>query len=699
VSTGPLLVEGETCWRLARAGRVSLLVDGAAYFDALAAAIDRAERSILMLGWDFHSRTRLLRDPQADPRADELGSRLDAAARRHPRLRVRLLGWDFAPLFALEREVLPLLRLDRWRHPRVHFRLDDRHPLGGSHHQKLVVIDDALAFCGGFDVTACRWDTPAHAAHEPRRRDPGYGDYRPFHDVQMAVDGEAARRLGELARERWQRATGRRLRPVTDAADPWPGSLPVDLEDVGVGIARTVPAGVDGHGGAREVERLHVAALRAARRFVYLENQYLTSSVLGDVLAERLREAEGPEIVVVVPASCSGWLEEATMGVLRARLVERLRAADRHDRLRIYHPRLPGVGDGELSLHAKIAIVDDRLLRVGSANLSNRSMGVDTECDLAIEDPGSARVGRAIAGFRRRLLAEHLGREPDEVAGAEREEGSLIGAVERLCGGARTLVPLSCEVPGWLDDLVPETVVVDPERPAPIEGLAHDLRWESEIASRVWRRAALGVALVAVLAALWAATPLRHAIDPARLGSLPEVLREGPWGPFLGAGAFTLAALAMLPVTALTAAAALVYGWPVGFATALVGSLLAAVAGYLLGRVLWRDAVRRMAGRRLDRLNRVLARRGTIAVAMVRLLPVAPFTVVNLVAGASRIGLRDFVVGTLLAMTPGTLLLALATDRVAAAWREPDLLHFGVAALLTVLLVGVVVALHRRLAV
>jgi uncharacterized membrane protein YdjX (TVP38/TMEM64 family) len=228
--------------------------------------------------------------------------------------------------------------------------------------------------------------------------------------------------------------------------------------------------------------------------------------------------------------------------------------------------------------------------------------------------------------------------------------------------------------------------------------MARDLRWGTVSAGAAGRRVALGLVAVVLLAALWSWTPLREGLELGRWSSLVELLRSESWGPLLGTGAFAVAALALVPVTALTAAAVLVYGWPLGFATALAGALIGGSAGYLVGRVLWRDAVRRLAGRRLDGLNRALARRGVLAVALVRVLPVAPFTVVNLVAGASRIGFRDFVLGTLVAMAPGTLLLALAADRMAAAWREPDLSHVGLAASFVALLVGVTIALRRRLA-
>lgn len=698
MSEGRILVEGQTCWRLAAAKRVALLVDGAAYFGALAAALERAAHSVLMIGWDFHSRARLRRDAHAEPEADELLSRLDAAVRRRRGLRVHLLGWDFAPLYALDRELLPLLRLDRWSHRRVHFRLDDRHPLGACHHQKIVVIDDALAFCGGLDVTARRWDTPEHGAREPRRAEPGFGEYPPFHDVQMAVDGDAARGLGELARERWRRATGQQLLPVGPSAAAWPEDLPVDIEDVDVGIARTLPALSGKDAEVREVEKLHVESLRAARRFVYMENQYLTSSIVGDVLVERLGERDGPEVLLVLRYSCSGWLEEATMGALRARLLRRLRAADRYDRLRVYHPRLPGVEDSDFTVHSKVTVVDDRLLRIGSANLANRSMGLDTECDLAIEAhrSGSA-VAAAVAGFRARLLAEHLGCQREDVEQAVSREGSLIRAVEKLRGGNRSLEPLEGEVAEWLDHLVPEAAVVDPERPARLQELSEDLDLDAGSRSRVWLRVALGVGTVAVLATLWAWTPLRAWTDPEGLTTALGLLRSNAFGPLFGLMVFAVASLAVVPVTALTVAAALVFGWPLGFAIALIGSVLSGSAGYLIGRALWRDAVRRIAGRRLDALNRALAKRGLLAVVTIRLLPVAPFTVVNLVAGASRLRFRDFVVGTFFAMAPGTLLLALAADRAAAAWLEPDPAHVGVVALLAGLLLAGTIALRRVL--
>src|SRR5262245_46408453 len=248
-------VPGRTCWRRERAGRVAFLVDGSSYFGALAAALERAERRVLIVGWDFHARTRLCPGAPEGEVPDELGPRLDALVRRRPELRVHVLEWDYSLLYALERRLSPWLDSAWGRHERFAFRLDDRHPFGASQHQKLVVVDDALAFTGGLDLTLRRLDTPEHLGDDPRRVAPDGRPYEPFHDVQIAVDGPAARALGELASERWRRATGETLEPVPRGPDPWPDALGADAREATVAIARTEPE-QSGVPAVREVQAL-----------------------------------------------------------------------------------------------------------------------------------------------------------------------------------------------------------------------------------------------------------------------------------------------------------------------------------------------------------------------------------------------------------------------------------------------------------
>src|SRR5439155_1000759 len=290
----PLLVPSRTCWRLERAARLSFLIDGDAYYRALRDVFARARHSIFIVAWDIDSRTVLVPDGAGDGLPEPLGDFLDALVRRQKSLRIYALGWDFAMLYAFEREWLPVYKLDWRTHRRCSFRLDATHPLYASHHQKVIVVDDAVAFVGGLDITQRRWDTTEHRADEPRRRDPAGVPYAPFHDVQAVVDGNAARALGELVRERWVRSGASKPRaPLATPPDLWPRGVETDLDDVDVAIVRTEPP-FEGRRAVHEVRELHLDAIARARRFIFMENQYFTSGLIADALAARLREPARP---------------------------------------------------------------------------------------------------------------------------------------------------------------------------------------------------------------------------------------------------------------------------------------------------------------------------------------------------------------------------------------------------------------------
>lgn len=462
---------GRNCWRVERAERAAVVIDGAAYFRALRECCARARSAITLVGWEIDGRIDLLRDdrPTEDERPRDLGGFLDSLVRTRPDLTVRVLAWDFTWIYALERDWLTPVRLGWTTSDRLIYRTDAKHPVGASHHQKIVVVDDAVAFTGGIDLGPRRWDTPEHAADQPGRRDPSGEPYPPHHDVQLAVSGDAARALGELVRERWRRATGERIEPPPEPDDDrWPESLSPEFRNVRAAIARTEPE-YRGRPEVREIERMFDDTFAAARDTIYIENQYLTSRNVARRLADRLSSEDGPEVVVVVPQRTDGWLERNTMDVLRARVVEQLRSADAHGRLRVLRPQVPGLGDQRANVHAKVTIVDDRVLRVGSANLSNRSMGLDTECDLALVACDDAER-ETVLDVRDRLLSEHLGTDAKNVADARRDRGGLTGAIDALrTDRGRTLVPLDPDPGGSLGDrLVSDSDWLDPERPVDV---------------------------------------------------------------------------------------------------------------------------------------------------------------------------------------------------------------------------------------
>ena len=557
-----ILQPGRNCWRRERAGRVAIAVDGEAYFRAVREAILRARRSVFVIGWDLHSELKLVREGETDGHPEELGELLDFVARRRA-VNVYVLSWDFAMIYMAEREPFPLYKLNWKTHARVRFCMDDKHPVGGSQHQKIVVVDDAVAFCGGLDLSKWRWDTPQHRIDDERRVDPDGKPYPPFHDVQMVVDGQAAAALGELVHERWQRATGQEIDTNRASPDhvPWPDSLQPVMFDVPVAIARTV-AEYAGRQAVREVERLYLDSIAAAEHFIYIENQYLTAHCIAEALVQRLQESDAPEVVIVMPEKTGGWLEQYTMDVLRSRLVKKLRDADSQDRLRLYYPQLSASSETSLMVHAKIMVIDDRFLRVASSNLSNRSMGLDSECDLAIEaDPGSD-TERAIRLFRERLLAEHLDVQVDELAGTMQREESLIKTIESLRGGERTLQRLDTEIDPEIDQMVPESALLDPEQPMSSESfVSHFVPDEHK--PHTARRVVLGMLVLAGLlglAAAWRWTPLGEWLDIDTLIRQAEVLKAHPATPLLVIGSIAVAGFLAIPLTLLVIAAIIGFG-------------------------------------------------------------------------------------------------------------------------------------------
>jgi phospholipase D1/2 len=468
----PVLVPGTTCWRIARADRMAVIVDAAGYFRYAKEAILRARHSVLLIGWDFDTRIKLDRDDPAPHRPNTLGSLLEYVVRHNEGLHVYVLRWDFAALKLLVRGTTPLFLLDCVISSRLHLKLDSHHPAEGCHHQKIAVVDDAIAFCGGIDITLDRWDTTAHLDQDPRRTHPDGTPHGPWHDVTVAVHGEAAKALGDLARHRWFMATGDRIEAPPPGQVRWPDELRAGFHDVDVAIARTEPA-YDGQEEVHEIEALYLAAIRAARRAIYLESQYFSARIIADAVITRLAERGGPEVVIVNPLRSEGELEEEVMGSARAVLLERLRAADHEGRLRFCTPVTQEGAD--IYVHAKVLVVDDMLLRVGSSNINNRSLGLDTECDLAVEarpaDPRAPELRRAILQVRDTLLAEHLGVARDELRRVLDEEGgSLVQTLDRLMRPhGRSLRPFQPPSLSARERRLGETHVLDPRRPEPMD--------------------------------------------------------------------------------------------------------------------------------------------------------------------------------------------------------------------------------------
>lgn len=421
-----------------------LLVDGSDYYRAFFQAAQAAEEYILMTGWQFDTDACLLRGAEA--RKAELPVTflpfLDALCKRNEKLKIYLLAWDFHQIFALERQWLQEVRFNWMTNERIQFIFDSKHHDEGAHHQKFVVIDGRLSFLGGLDLCDQRWDERSHKDPNPLRDSRGE-PHKPFHDVQAYLLGtDVSAELAKLFEHRWRAAGGDalELRQLPANATSYEPEGAVVLNTDRVSLSRTdVFGSPTSTKDCREICDLHLDAISAAERVIYVETQYFTSEELCNGLVKRLR-APGDsalEVVLVLNDKAETFKEEVAVGLAQAKVILDLRKAaegTRHQ-LGIYYtvPETePGVEPERATyIHSKLLIVDDRFLSVGSANWTNRSTSVDTELNASVEseDPGTA-LASSIRRARQDLLAEHLGAPPSETE----ELSGLVSELNRRAG-------------------------------------------------------------------------------------------------------------------------------------------------------------------------------------------------------------------------------------------------------------------------
>lgn len=442
-----ILQSPRNVWCEKPATAFGLLVDGRDYYRAFYEAALAAEEYIVMTGWQFDTDACLLRGDEA--RRAELPvillPFLDALCKRNENLKIYLLAWDFHQIFALERQWLQELRFTWMTSDRIQFIFDSKHHGEGAHHQKFVVIDGRLSFLGGLDLCDQRWDERSHKDPNPLRDSRGE-PHKPFHDVQAYVLGnDIAAELAKLFVDRWQRAGGDALNlcHLPAVATSYEPEDAVVLNAEQVSLSRTdVFGSPTGTKNCREICDLHLDAIAAAERLIYVETQYFSSEELCKALVQRLRVADDSalEVVLVLNDKAETFKEEVAVGLAQAKVILDLRRAvegTRHH-LGIYYT-VPETETGveperATYVHSKLLIVDDRFLSVGSANWTNRSTSVDTELNASVEtqDPDDA-LATSIRRARQSLIAEHLGitsSESDEISGLVRELDRLAHARE-----------------------------------------------------------------------------------------------------------------------------------------------------------------------------------------------------------------------------------------------------------------------------
>jgi phosphatidylserine/phosphatidylglycerophosphate/cardiolipin synthase-like enzyme len=369
---------------------LTVLIDGADALKAMAVGIAQARSHVHLTGWHITPDFALTRD---DPPTILRRLLADVAGR----VRVRALIWAGAPLPVLRpwRGDVRKIREQLIAGTPIECAMDARERPMHCHHEKTIVIDDRIAFVGGIDLTnfnGDRWDTQVH----PPRGAVGW------HDVAARIAGPAVQDVAENFAIRWQAITGERVPLV---------ATPPPAGDIELQVVRTVPDGMypQRPRGDYRILESYLRGLLAAQRFIYLENQFLWSPEILAVLREKLARPPTPDfrLLLVLPAKPDTGGDD-TRGQLGT-LVQ----AD-GDGGRLLACTLYAIGrnkDWPVYVHAKVGIVDDAWMTIGSANLNEHSLFNDTEMNVVTHDRRLAQQTRL------RLWAEHLQRPGSEVAG------------------------------------------------------------------------------------------------------------------------------------------------------------------------------------------------------------------------------------------------------------------------------------------
>ena len=375
-----------------KGNKIEVLVDGSAAFPTFLEAMEKAQSHVYLAGWIMSPSFKVVRGEEPVSIRDFLGDLAE-------RVEVRLLLWGGAPVPRFLRESRKQARgkaEEMCRGTKIKLGLDSKERPMHCHHEKLIVVDDEVAFVGGIDWTLFggdRYDTPTH----PPRGELGW------HDVGTRLEGPIVADVIDHFSMRWRETTGESLPPPAEQREA--GTSEIQL-------VRTVPEKVYGSlpKGDFRILEAYMRGLRSARHFIYIENQFLWSPRIVDLLAEKLANPPNDDfrLICVLPSHPTTG-EDDTRGQLA-----QLKEADEGDRFLACGVWARGAGthSDPIYVHAKVCIVDDRWMTIGSANLNNHSLFNDSEVNVVTCD------SELIERTRHRLWAEHLELDEADISGA-----------------------------------------------------------------------------------------------------------------------------------------------------------------------------------------------------------------------------------------------------------------------------------------
>jgi len=680
----------QNCCAVSKASNLTFLVDCANYYRAAYKAISAARKSIFVLGWDIDSRIELVRGDHApDNKPVTFFELICQKARENPELQVYLNKWNYSTFFISQREPFWVRHWKNTKLHNIHVCLDGRVPLGACHHQKVIIVDDEVVFWGGMDIALGRWDRRDHSLCEPCREDPSglplpqkLHEFGPYHDIQAVATGPVVEEFAHLVRKRWTDACDidpiPYKAPVSDGMPgAWPAGFQPQFRDVDVTLSRTIPK-MRGEPAITEVEKLFIDQIAQAEKFIYIENQYLTYLPIARALNKQLRAKPDLQVLLVSCDIPQGMMERKVMWCGRVKFWDIVAEGGVQDRVLLVYPATQQDADAEsaeesVHIHSKLTVIDNKFLRLGSSNICNRSMGMDTELDVTIA-ANNDESARMIEAIRNDLIREHSGRELADIQNIILSGQPVAVFAEEWPESHQHFRVIDDEK--YRNERFVEALryIGDPIKPfVPIMGR---IKYHSGIQQggepRSWFFVPFILAALAALVAAWFLTPLSEIAKVENITGMLDKLSGSIWAMPYAVLLYALLSSVFFPATVLTVATVITFGAIKGFIISYLGMIICGLLGHAIGQKLGEGGLHNRFGKLVRKVFDMVRDSGIAGVATLRIIPTGPFMLMNMVFGAAGIGVANFLIGSIIGLAPGTIAIALTGNGISKIIEHPS---------------------------
>jgi phospholipase D1/2 len=662
-----------------------LFIDSRSYYLDLAQEIESARSHVWIQGWDFDSRVVLNRDNDA-LRHFQIGrgffGAIKAIEEEESRgIRFRLLVWNPPVLYLPDREIFQdikifadeiLAKLD------IRFVRDNMMPFGSSQHRKIVIIDDRVAFLGGADISSSRWDEPGHRWKSKEKRADlegiqSEGDYQ-NHETHLKVAGPAVREISEIFLKSWKKYQssdeGMRkviLSPSRDVITKPLRREVIDLNPIEAQVIESEATYANKSGHNPKIQMI-CEMIHQAEREIYIENQYVTSDEVILALKAKLLQNSDVSIVIVTNCSSSSWLEKVTIYERMRSRLRFLKSFDIKKRLKILCPTRDQSPEerGWVKIHSKLMLVDRKKLFMGSSNLNNRSMGLDSELDVLMdlrEEDGL----KILCG----LISDH---SEQNVRDSELLGRSLLDFLETEgYGSLGEYRPQerSARIFSWIP-------LVDPKCPGVLERFLHKVARQINLKSNFEH--GVRKALVLFIGVILAVLLFQNFSNiKAEVMTWDDPLQQMSYGTRLltATGMIAIGSTLFIPLNILIVATAFVFDAWTSIACCLTGALISAGLGYGIGFSFDRYFKVNIRWKKILKLRARLREAGWYGVALVRFFPVAPYALANIAIGTLRLNPKHYFLGTFVGVLPGIVAISFLQKTLLEAMRSPTLFAVG----------------------